>query len=89
MAKLFIVVLAVALPATNAAAQQYPVKPIRMIASQAPGGGIDTLCRIVGPKLAEAFSQTVVVENRARDYVIDRVRAELAAMVLEFRPAQT
>jgi tripartite-type tricarboxylate transporter receptor subunit TctC len=64
MAKLIIAALAAALLATNAAAQQYPVKPIRMMASQAPGGGIDTLCRIVGPKLAEAFGQTVIVENR-------------------------
>ncbi len=52
--------------APPAFAQQaaYPSKAIRMIASQAPGGGIDTLCRIVGPKLAEAFGQTVIVENR-------------------------
>ncbi len=49
-----------------AAAQQapYPSKAIRMIASQAPGGGIDTLCRIVAPKLSETFGQTVIVENR-------------------------
>jgi tripartite-type tricarboxylate transporter receptor subunit TctC len=51
---------------TFAAAQQaaYPAKAIRIIASQAPGGGIDSVCRIVAPKLAEAVSQTVIVDNR-------------------------
>jgi tripartite-type tricarboxylate transporter receptor subunit TctC len=49
-----------------AAAQQvaYPSKTIRIIASQAPGGGIDTLCRIVAPKLSEAVGQNVIVDNR-------------------------
>lgn len=52
--------------APHAAAQQaaYPSKAIRIIASQAPGGGIDTLCRIVAPKLSGAVGQTVIVENR-------------------------
>jgi tripartite-type tricarboxylate transporter receptor subunit TctC len=49
-----------------AAAQQaaYPSKAIRIIASQAPGGGIDYVCRIVGPKLSDAVGQTVIVDNR-------------------------
>ncbi len=48
------------------AAQQapYPSKALRIIASQAPGGGIDTVCRIVAPKLADALGQTVIVDNR-------------------------
>ena len=49
-----------------AAAQQaaFPSKAVRIIASQAPGGGIDTVCRIVAPKLSEGLGQTVIVENR-------------------------
>ena len=49
-----------------AAAQHapYPSKTVRIIASQAPGGGIDSVCRIVAPKLSETFGQTVVVDNR-------------------------
>ena len=62
-------VAAVALMATAslAAAQQpaYPVKAIRLIASQAPGGGIDTVARIVSSRLSESVGQTVIVDNRA------------------------
>jgi tripartite-type tricarboxylate transporter receptor subunit TctC len=53
-----------ALLAPLAAAQPYPSKLIRIVASQAPGGGIDGLCRIVAPKLTEAVGQTVIVDSR-------------------------
>jgi len=42
----------------------YPSKPVRIIASQSPGGGIDVVARIVSTKLGEALGGTVVVENR-------------------------
>ena len=42
----------------------YPTKPVRLIASQAPGGGIDAVARIVSSKLGEALGQTVIVDNR-------------------------
>jgi tripartite-type tricarboxylate transporter receptor subunit TctC len=45
-------------------AQPYPVKPIRMISPYAPGGGSDTLARILGQKMAETIGQPVVVDNR-------------------------
>jgi tripartite-type tricarboxylate transporter receptor subunit TctC len=63
----FFLAIIASLLAPLAAAQPavYPSKTIRMIASQAPGGGIDALCRIVAPKLSEAFGQTVIVDNRA------------------------
>ncbi len=50
-----------------ACAQQtvYPAKTIRLIASQAPGGGVDAVARIVSSKLSEAVGQSVIVENRA------------------------
>ncbi len=43
----------------------YPSKPIRMIVPVAPGGGADITTRTIGQKLAERFSQQIIVDNRA------------------------
>ena len=42
----------------------YPVKSIRFIVPYAPGAGTDTVSRIYGQKLTEAWGQPVVVDNR-------------------------
>lgn len=43
---------------------QYPNKTIRFILPFPPGGGTDTLARILGGKLAEGLGQQVVLDNR-------------------------
>jgi tripartite-type tricarboxylate transporter receptor subunit TctC len=45
-------------------AQPYPAKPVRIIVPFPPGGGTDTIGRILGQKLTEAWGHTVIVENR-------------------------
>ncbi|MEQ1776131.1 MAG: tripartite tricarboxylate transporter substrate binding protein [Burkholderiales bacterium] len=42
----------------------YPVKPIRFLVGNAPGGGIDITARAVGQKLTERWGRSVVVDNR-------------------------
>ena len=52
------------LAAALSAAQEYPVRPIRMIIPYPPGGGTDFFARMLGAKLTEAFGQPIVMENR-------------------------
>ena len=42
----------------------YPNRPVRLIVPYPPGGGNDTLARLFGAKLTEAWGQQVVVDNR-------------------------
>ncbi|MCR0983357.1 Bug family tripartite tricarboxylate transporter substrate binding protein [Roseomonas populi] len=43
---------------------EYPDHPVRIVVPYAAGGGNDLLARIYGQKLAEAFNQPFVVDNR-------------------------
>ena len=47
-----------------AQAQSYPAKPLRVIVPVAPGGGLDFVTRLLGPRLADALGQQIIVENR-------------------------
>lgn len=56
--------LAVALHTPQAAAQDYPNRPIRLVVPYPPGGGNDTLGRLVAQRLSTALGQQVFVENK-------------------------
>jgi tripartite-type tricarboxylate transporter receptor subunit TctC len=57
---------AVAVPAVShfASAQAYPTRPVRLIVGFAPGGGTDTVARLMGQRLSERLAQPFVIENR-------------------------
>ena len=66
MTRRFLAVAAALLLAQNAFAQSaYPSRSITMVVGFAPGGGTDTVARIVAKKVGEAVGQTVIVENKA------------------------
>ena len=46
-------------------AQQFPSKPIRIIIPFPPGDSLDTMSRLIGPKMTERLGQNIVVDNRA------------------------
>jgi tripartite-type tricarboxylate transporter receptor subunit TctC len=47
-----------------AKAEIYPSRPVRLIVGFPPGGGADTVARIVSPWLSERIGQQVIIENR-------------------------
>jgi tripartite-type tricarboxylate transporter receptor subunit TctC len=71
----YLVVLAVA--AVGTAHAQYPAKAVRWIVPFPPGGGSDSLARIMSPKFSEALGQQIVIDNRPGAGA--NIGAELAA----------
>jgi len=61
----FVLGLIVALLGSEALAQIYPSKPVRLIVTYPPAGSSDLMARILGQKLSELWGQPVIVENKA------------------------
>ncbi|HEU5179039.1 MAG TPA: tripartite tricarboxylate transporter substrate-binding protein [Burkholderiales bacterium] len=49
---------------TLVSAQDYPVRPVRLLVGFPPGGGMDTIARVIAPRLQELLGQPFLVENR-------------------------
>ena len=58
-------VVALALAGSALAQGTYPSRPVSMVVGFAPGGGTDTVARILAKTLGDALGQQVVVENKA------------------------
>lgn len=46
------------------AAEQYPVRPVRVVVPFPPGAASDFLARVVGARMSEVYGQQMVVDNR-------------------------
>jgi tripartite-type tricarboxylate transporter receptor subunit TctC len=64
MFRLLTAIMLTVLSASTALAQGYPNRPVRIVVPFPAGGGVDTMARIVGNKLAERIGQPVLVEHR-------------------------
>src|SRR5262245_19084019 len=62
---MLVLAMAGLLGAGAVAAQGFPSKPIRLVATSTPGSPVDIYARAISDHLAKAMGQTVVVENRA------------------------
>jgi tripartite-type tricarboxylate transporter receptor subunit TctC len=50
--------------ASNAAAQDWPTRPVTMVVPFAAGGPMDSLARILQPTLGETLGQPIIIENQ-------------------------
>lgn len=50
---------------TGALAQSYPAKPITLVVGFPPGGGADTVARLVSDKMGRILGQPIIIDNRA------------------------
>ena len=67
------------LSSTCAAAQTYPIKPIRVVIAQLPGGTADTVLRMYAEKMGDILGQRVIVDNRAGSGVASLTALQLVA----------
>ena len=69
-----------ALCSLAAVAQNYPVKPVRLISPFPPGGGTDAVARVIAQTLSEQLGQQVLVDSRGG--ASGMIGVELAAKAL-------
>lgn len=65
MVRACVAALSVGLAPLAAWGQDYPSRPVRLVAAFPPGGGVDAMARTIAPYLQARLGQPVVVENKA------------------------
>ena len=59
----YLLLLAVAVLTLPVQAQSYPNRPIRFVVPFPPGGGTDTVARLISQPLAERLKQQIIIDN--------------------------
>ena len=60
----FVTAAVLIIVSAGACAQNYPVRPIRLVLGFPPGGSTDLVARVVAQKMSDSWGQQVVVDNR-------------------------
>ena len=63
--KILISLLAALFLGLTAQAQDFPIKPIKIVVPYSPGGGTDTVARLMAAHISNTLGQQVIVENKA------------------------
>ena len=69
MCKLFhslaaVVAIGIVVASSAVHAQEYPSRTVRIVVPQPPGGGTDTIARLIADRLSKQLGQAFIVENR-------------------------
>jgi len=64
MLRILLLFLLAVLANSQAFAQTYPSRPVRLIVTYPPGGSSDLMARVFGQKLSEVWGQQVIVESK-------------------------
>ena len=75
--------LCASLCTTALAQQDFPTRPVRFIVPYDPGGNTTILARLTGERMAQAFGQQVLVDNRPGGNTVIGTSWQVIANVLE------
>jgi tripartite-type tricarboxylate transporter receptor subunit TctC len=62
--RVFVSILVLLFPSITAAADAYPIKPVRFVVTFPPGGPTDTIVRVIGQRLTDLWGHPMILDNR-------------------------
>src|SRR5712691_2659821 len=80
--------------ASSATAQQFPLKPVRLVVPFPPGGPLDISGRLIGKELQDRWAQPLIVENKpgstiGPEYVVKNAPDGYTLMIISSTPLVT